>query len=546
MPRSQKAPKVPDIQLSPWHQKMRETVNKHYAAQLADDDDGTALITAFLGVLVTFVVLYAVSGAFRRFVARRWYKLQHGDGVVIRGGVHGAPKMRGKPREPREPLVPVAEAEPIGEEEAEPFDFDADTAGVPAQAPPSPAGNAAFRASSTVDKIVLGAKVGDVLKEAWCDKRSSKNKWQPRYVALTASHLCYLDGPGKPRKARYALPLDRVAYLSSPTNRTVVVSSRSGQELEMRCNEKAAAEWVSAIEGAVEGRGGQLQRDSGGPVAADSSAGDDPFEPAERAGVEELRRRVAGEETLAGWLSGDASLVRFLRARDGNVAKAEKMLRDHGAWRVKSDFAAVVARPPGPEEAVIRKYWPDGMMGPNSSGVPVQLIRIGAADLPGIQREVGGKRWVEFCAALNEKLFADLRAISEKTGKLETSCDLIMDMQGLGLRHAKGVPIFSSMLGVCEPNFPERLKHIFVIRAPWIFASLYAMVRPMLNKGTADKVLIFTDDYLPALLEHMPAETIPKSLGGAGPEPEHISLGGYVPHGALAAETPGELGAGAT
>ena len=46
---------------------------------------------------------------------------------------------------------------------------------MPAPEPPSPAGNAAFRASSSVDKIVLGAKVGDVLKEAWCDKRSSKS-----------------------------------------------------------------------------------------------------------------------------------------------------------------------------------------------------------------------------------------------------------------------------------------------------------------------------------------------------------------------------------
>ena len=36
----------------------------------------------------------------------------------------------------------------------------------------------------------------------------------------------------------------------------------------------------------------------------------------------------------------------------------------------------------------------------------------------------------------------------------------------------------------------------------------------------------------------MPAETVPKSLGGAGPEPDHISLGGYVPRGALAAEAP--------
>ena len=102
------------------------------------------------------------------------------------------------------------------------------------------------------------------------------------------------------------------------------------------------------------------------------------------------------------------------------------------------------------------------------------------------------------------------------------------------MRHARGVPLFASMLGTCEPNFPERLKHVFVIRAPWIFASPYAMVRPLLNKGTADKVKIFTDDFLPTLLEHIPAETIPTSLGGAGPEHEHL-CGGMVPAGALAA-----------
>jgi hypothetical protein len=46
----------------------------------------------------------------------------------------------------------------------------------------------------------------------------------------------------------------------------------------------------------------------------------------------------------------EATLERFLRARDDNVLKASKMLIDSLNWRVKNDIDNVLARPIKPKE----------------------------------------------------------------------------------------------------------------------------------------------------------------------------------------------------
>ena len=61
-----------------------------------------------------------------------------------------------------------------------------------------------------------------------------------------------------------------------------------------------------------------------------------------------------------------------------------------------------------------------------------------AADIPGIEREVGRAHFIQYCCKLNEKCFAQLRQISEDRGTIETSCSMIMDLSGLGTRHFRG------------------------------------------------------------------------------------------------------------
>ena len=76
-----------------------------------------------------------------------------------------------------------------------------------------------------------------------------------------------------------------------------------------------------------------------------------------------------------------------------------------------------------------------------------------------------------------------LRRFSVKTGRMHVGCMLVMDLSGLGRRHIWGVKAFNAMMKACEPNFPERLSKICLIRAPWIFPVIYKMVKPALAKG---------------------------------------------------------------
>ena len=142
--------------------------------------------------------------------------------------------------------------------------------------------------------------------------------------------------------------------------------------------------------------------------------------------------------------------------------------------------------------------------------------RLGKADLPGIEREVGRKKWIEYCCLKNEALFEEIRKRCLAQNTFETSAPLIMDMRDLGTHHAWGVPLFKAMLDVTEPNFPERLSATYIVNAPAVFSWLYGMVKGVLNPGTAAKVQVFgaSDDHLKALLEVMPRSTIPTDLGG--------------------------------
>jgi len=377
------------------------------------------------------------------------------------------------------------------------------------------------------DQLKLGEACGATAatKEGQLAKRSTKGQWQTRYVALSSTHLVYAASKKQRKRTRFALPLENVTSVAAWHDAdSFVVTSARGNELTLRASSVTIADdWMAAIRGAVEKR----RRDRHEVLSEE-----DYLDASERAKVEALRVRCKDDPSLQrDHLLEDANLVRFVRARDGNVNKAEKMLRDHGQWRDEYGFGELLAAGKTPEDAFIERWWPDGLLeGSDLKGRPVQLIRLGKADLPGIEREVGRKKWIEYCCLKNEALFEEIRRRCLAQNTFETSAPLIMDMRDLGTHHAWGVPLFKAMLDVTEPNFPERLSATYIVNAPAVFSWLYGMVKGFLNPGTAAKVQVFgaSDDHLKALLEVMPLATIPVDLGGEAPLPKNVSVGGTV------------------
>ena len=142
----------------------------------------------------------------------------------------------------------------------------------------------------------------------------------------------------------------------------------------------------------------------------------------DREHVDGLRRRVRDVDVgAAAWLKGDAALLRFLAARGHRRSAAEDAWRRHVAWRRDFGVDALVAAAPSPELRLCRKWWPVGLLaGLDHDGAPVDYHRLGSADLPGVEREVGRDAFLRFVALLNEECFAALRRASATEEPSET------------------------------------------------------------------------------------------------------------------------------
>ncbi|XP_022876917.1 protein real-time-like [Olea europaea var. sylvestris] len=73
------------------------------------------------------------------------------------------------------------------------------------------------------------------------------------------------------------------------------------------------------------------------------------------------------------------TLVRFLKARDGNVSNAYKMLTDCLNWRIQNEIDNILAKPIIPDELYrgIRDSQLVGMSGYSKEGLPVIAVGVG-------------------------------------------------------------------------------------------------------------------------------------------------------------------------
>lgn len=97
---------------------------------------------------------------------------------------------------------------------------------------------------------------------------------------------------------------------------------------------------------------------------------------------------------------------------------------------------------------------------------------------------------------------------------METSCT-ILDIQNIGIGEFYAVKDYimaASSIG--QDRYPECMGKFYIINAPWLFGSVWAVIRTFLDKVTQDKIQIFSDGGKKPLLEAICEENLPAELGG--------------------------------
>lgn len=240
----------------------------------------------------------------------------------------------------------------------------------------------------------------------------------------------------------------------------------------------------------------------------------------ELAQVDQLRHRLEQDSQKFTRVRRDELvLLRFLRARKGNVDAAEAMFRNAARLQTAVDAIGMVA---GERAAAARRldaYWKvHGLMGLDRQNDPILWERQGRTHVPTLVRLAETFEQTErfeyytcesLLAAVEEEMWRQDRPILGYT--------VVADLTGLCREHlnARGLALGRHIARIDQDCYPELVKRVILINAPWIFPAVWKIVQHFLDADTREKVeVVPKDQTLEVLLQYIPENSIPAALGG--------------------------------
>ncbi|KAL2245210.1 UNVERIFIED_CONTAM: SEC14 cytosolic factor [Sesamum indicum] len=202
------------------------------------------------------------------------------------------------------------------------------------------------------------------------------------------------------------------------------------------------------------------------------------------------------------------NLMRFLKARDGNLSNAHKMLIDCLNWRIQNEIDNILAKPIDPSDVyrAIRDSQLVGMSGYSREGLPVIAVGVGLSTYD----KTSIHYYVQSHIQMNE--YRDrviLPSATKKYGRYIGTCIKILDMSGLKLSALNQIKLLSAISTIDDLNYPEKTQTYYIVNAPYVFTACWKVVRPLLQERTRKKVQVLSGSGREDLLKIMDYESLP-------------------------------------
>lgn len=153
--------------------------------------------------------------------------------------------------------------------------------------------------------------------------------------------------------------------------------------------------------------------------------------PLEESRLCELRYGL--QETHKGKIPNDATLLRFLRAREFDVHRAREMVLASMMWRKQHQVDKILStyKPP----PVLVQFFPGAWHFNDLEGRPIFVLRLGEMDIKGLLKTVGEDQLVKFVLSICEEGLRKTEEATSSFGKPISSWTLLVDLDGLSMRH---------------------------------------------------------------------------------------------------------------
>ncbi|XP_075513840.1 SEC14 cytosolic factor-like isoform X1 [Primulina tabacum] len=201
------------------------------------------------------------------------------------------------------------------------------------------------------------------------------------------------------------------------------------------------------------------------------------------------------------------TLIRFLKARDGNLLDAHKMLVDCLKWRIQNEIDNILLKPIDTDVYIaVRESQLVGISGYSKEGLPVIAIGVGLSTYD----KASIHYYVQSHIQMNE--YRDrviLPSATKKYGRYIGTCIKILDMTGLKLSALSQIKILTVISTIDDLNYPEKTEVYYIVNAPYIFAACWKVVKPLLRERTRKRVQVLSGSGRDDLLKIMDYQSLP-------------------------------------
>ncbi|CAK0870744.1 unnamed protein product [Prorocentrum cordatum] len=186
-------------------------------------------------------------------------------------------------------------------------------------------------------------------------------------------------------------------------------------------------------------------------------------------------------------------------------------------------------------------YWPPtGLMGCDREGDAIYWNRAGASDI-GSLLEVPMEFLYRHEVFTLTRIVQALEELSQRQGRPALYMTVVVDCSGLSFKHLSPAAAlkYKQIVRLAEDYFPEMVKRVLIVRAPWFFNQGWSVVSRFFDEGTRNKFsVVKTAETCQALAKVMDPRWIPQELGGTCRLGAHRFCAPVIPEGG---EAPREL-----
>uniref|UniRef100_A0A8C1WI55 Alpha-tocopherol transfer protein n=1 Tax=Cyprinus carpio TaxID=7962 RepID=A0A8C1WI55_CYPCA len=223
--------------------------------------------------------------------------------------------------------------------------------------------------------------------------------------------------------------------------------------------------------------------------------------------LSELKQKAAAEVSIRHLNLTETFLIRFLQARDFDVALALKLLINYHKWRQECPEITADLKPSS-VIGLLQNNYHGVLRSRDDAGSRILIYRIG---------QWNPKEFTAYEVFRVSLITSELIVREWETQR--NGLKAIFDLQDWCFAHALQInpSLAKKISSVLTDSFPLKVRGIHLINEPIFFRPVFAMIRPFLPDKIKQRIHMHGSSYARSLSDFIPKAVLPPEYGGTGP-----------------------------